>query len=959
MGVHAVQKTEADAIIEHLLALDDAPARAQLVRQYPVVAWDEIVTTLTEKAWQEVRIDTHRAKRLADAALDVAQTIGSPSLLARSFRAKANAMYALDDHTEAIQLHERAIALFEQTGEEAELARTLSGSIQPLLLLGRYDQAIAAGERASAIFRQQGNTRRLARLEINLGNIYHRQDRFAEALAFYERAYEQLLAHDDAEGLAAVLSNLSLCHISLNDFPKALELHQVARRHCEQKAMPILVAYADYNIAYLYFLRGEYGRSIQMLRDASVSAKKAQDAYQLALCNLDLSEIYLELNLSAEAGELGRAANEAFHELGFGYEAAKALGFAAIAASRQGQAFEAVKLFARAKEMFVQDHNQVWPSLIDLYEALVLFTEGRLFEARRLCAAAHEFFRTSTSMRGKAVLAELLLARIALRLGDSNLAKQHCGRALTDLASLDSPTLLYQAEFLAGEVERATGNDDAAYQSYRRARAAVERLRSSLRGEELKIAFFENKLEVYESLVDLCLRRRDSFEEAFAYIEQAKSRTLMDLLNQPVHVPTAADPGQSELVRSIRNLREELNWYYNLIEREQLRPEERSQARVQQLEQQARSRESDLMKAIKEATVAEANEAGLQVPSNLSLEDIRSVIAADTALIEFFCAHDRIVVCVLTRDELHICPVTVQPRIQKLLQLLQFQMSKFRLDPQYVATFSQPLLESTDAHLKSLYRELIAPIRHLLDARHAVQHVVFLQHGLLHYVPFHALHDGDSYLIDRFTISYAPSASIYAHCQTRHVNTDAAGTSLILGVPDERTPAILAEVNALAQILPNARVFMGDDATEDVLRTYGPQSKSVHIATHGYFRQDNPMFSSIRLGTSHLSLYDMAHLQLPVELIALSGCATGLNVVTPGDELMGLVRGLLQAGAQSLVLSLWDVHDDSTKEFMVEFYNQLQQGFSKARAIQTASVRLRESRPHPYYWAPFLLIGKD
>jgi CHAT domain-containing protein len=951
MSVQAVQKTESDAIIERLLALDDTPSRAQLVAEQPAITWDEIVNTLTEKVWQEVRIDTHRAKRLAQAALDVAQALNNPSLLARGLRAKANAMYALDEHAEAVQLHEQAIALFEQTGEEAELARTLSGSIQSLLLLGRYDQALSAGERAGAIFQQQGNTRRLARLEINIGNIYHRQDRFTEALVFYERAYEQMLAHDDAEGLAAVLSNLSLCHISLNDFPKALELHQVARRHCEQKGMPILVAYADYNIAYLYFLRGEYGRSIQMLRDASVSAKKANDPYQLALCNLDLSEIYLELNLSTEAGELGRAANAAFHDLGFGYEAAKALGFAAIASSRQGQAFEAVKLFAQAKEMFVRDQNQVWPSLIDLYEALVLFTEGRLFEARRLCASAHEFFCTS-SMRGKAVLADLLLARIALRLGDTKLAKQHCGMALTDLSNLDSPTLLYQAEFLMGEVERVTGNEDAAYESYCRARTAVERLRSSLRGEELKIAFFENKLEVYESLVDICLRRQNSFEEAFAYIEQAKSRTLMDLLNQPIHVPTAVDPGQSELVRSIRNLREELNWYYNLIEREQLRPEERSQERVQQLEQQARSRESDLMRAVKEATVAEANEAGLQVPSNMSLEEIRSVLSADTALVEFFCTHDRVIVCVLTRDKLHICPVTVQSRIQKLLQFLQFQMSKFRLDPQYVATFSQALLESTEAHLKSLYQELIAPIRHLLTARH----VVFVQHGLLHYVPFHALHDGESYLIDRFSISYAPSASIYAHCQTKAVN--ATGDSLILGVPDERTPAIRAEVDVLARILPNAKLFIGEEATENVLHTYGPRSKSVHIATHGYFRQDNPMFSSIRLGTSHLSLYDMAHLELPVELVVLSGCATGLNVVTPGDELMGLVRGLLQAGAQSLILSLWDVHDDSTKEFMVEFYTQLQEGRSQAEAMQSASISLRQHRPHPYHWAPFLLIGK-
>jgi len=118
------------------------------------------------------------------------------------------------------------------------------------------------------------------------------------------------------------------------------------------------------------------------------------------------------------------------------------------------------------------------------------------------------------------------------------------------------------------------------------------------------------------------------------------------------------------------------------------------------------------------------------------------------------------------------------------------------------------------------------------------------------------------------------------------------------------------------------------------------------------------MFSSIRLGGSYLSLYDLYHLKLPAELVTLSGCATGLNVVRPGDEVVGLVRGLLEAGAQSLVLSLWDVHDRSTKEFMIAFYTQLQQGHSKAGALQRAMIDLRKQYPHPYYWAPFTLIGK-
>jgi len=142
------------------------------------------------------------------------------------------------------------------------------------------------------------------------------------------------------------------------------------------------------------------------------------------------------------------------------------------------------------------------------------------------------------------------------------------------------------------------------------------------------------------------------------------------------------------------------------------------------------------------------------------------------------------------------------------------------------------------------------------------------------------------------------------------------------------------------------------------LRENGASSRTIHIATHGYFRQDNPMFSSIRLGGSYLSLYDLYHLKLPADLVVLSGCATGLNVVRPGDEQIGLVRGLLRAGAHSLVLSLWDVHDRSTQEFMVSFYSKMQQGLSKPTAIQSAMVELRERSPHPYYWAPFLLIGK-
>ena len=942
-----------DLRVRELVALPDDAARERYLALHRGLATSELVTELTGRVHKEVRVDADGALRLADVAISVARTLASHDPLAEAFRSKANALYILGRHSEAVEHHQRAAGLFESSGNREQLARTLSGSMQPWLLQGKYDEALAAAERARGIFIQLGNRLRVARVDINLGNVFYRQDRFDEALECYERAYEELLHHHDAEGMAAVLSNLAVCYITLNRFAKALEVYENARRHCEKEGMPLLVAQADYNIAYLYFLRGEYGRAIEMLRAARASAKKLSDGYHVALCNLDLSELYIELNLGAEAGELARDAHAAFEQLGMGYEAAKALAFAAIAASQQGQSFEGLKLFAEAKERFVREKNLVWPSLIDLYQALVLYNEGRLFEAKRLCAAAEEFFRDSTLPR-KAILAELLSGRIAFRMGDVEGAMQRCRATLDRLQTLDAPVLRYQAELMAGQLELARGRHADAFERFKGARTDLETLRGNLRGEELKIAFFRNKLEVYERLVELCMTGQGSFAEAYAFIEQAKSRALLDLLVQPLHTPAPDDAGQSELVRSIRNLREELNWYYNLIEREQLRPEERSQERIEMLERQARARETDLMRSLQEATLAEAAEAGLRAASHVPLEEVRAALPADAAIVEYFLVQDRFVACVITHNDLQLVPVTLQSRVANAMRLLQFQLSKFRLDPQYVETFSDALLQSTQAHLKSLYAELIEPVAPFVSG---AEHLILVPHGLLHYIPFHALYDGTNYLADRVTVSYAPSASVYAVCRQKPA-AETGGDFLVMGVDDALAPSIRDEATTVAAMFDGTKLFLGAAASEDVLRAHAPHCRMVHIATHGYFRQDNPMFSSIRLGGSYLSLYDLYHLRLPTDLVVLSGCATGLNSVTPGDELIGLSRGLLHAGAQSVVLSLWDVHDKSTAEFMTAFYAGLRDGKSKAESLRSAMITLRERYPHPYHWAPFVLVGR-
>jgi CHAT domain-containing protein len=179
-----------------------------------------------------------------------------------------------------------------------------------------------------------------------------------------------------------------------------------------------------------------------------------------------------------------------------------------------------------------------------------------------------------------------------------------------------------------------------------------------------------------------------------------------------------------------------------------------------------------------------------------------------------------------------------------------------------------------------------------------------------------------------------------------------------MGIPDERAPQILAEVESVAAILPKTELFLGGQATADVLKNKGSQSALLHIATHGTYRQDNPMFSGIRLGDGYLNLYDLYQMRLSTRHVTLSGCATGMNFVAAGDELLGLQRGLFCAGAASLLLSLWDVHDRSTAGLMQSFYRSYIESGDMAASLQSAMKQLRQQNPHPYFWAPFVLVGQ-
>ncbi|MBI3664388.1 MAG: CHAT domain-containing protein [Acidobacteria bacterium] len=941
-------------LIAQLGALEAEPAREEFLRQHAELHDRAVVLRIAEDAAKTAREDMDRASRLAGAASWLADFLNDDYCRARSARTTGHVLGLSGKYQEALECYQSSLVLFDHQGEEIESGVTLSSSLQPLILLGQYEEAFRRAQRAQQIFERHGDRLRLARLQSNLANILHRQDRFAEARDLYRQAQHALEEFGQHRDVAVALSNLAVCCISLNDFMSALDAYQQARAYCEQHNMPLLLAQADYNIAYLYYLRGEYPRAIELYQATRVFCEKAGDGYHRALCDLDQSEMYLDLRLSKEGAQLAQQAFASFEEMNMGYEAAKALAFLAIASSHQRKPFRALELFDKARQRFVAEQNSVWPALIDLHAALVYYHEGRAFEARRRCDAALEAF-AGTPLSGKAALSEVLRAALHLQAQELEEAERWCRAALRRLEFAGTSAVRYQGSLVLGQVQEARDNLPASVEAYRQALTDLEALPVRLHAEELKIAFLPDKLAVYESLVAASMAvsgAEKGKEEAFAVIERAKARQLSDLVAFRAHSLPAPAGTRSGLVEQVKSLREELNWYYRQIDLQELRQEASSAGQIAELRQRTREHEAHLVKTMSDSQASDEEFLSLQNAGTISLDAIRSMLSADSVLLEYYVARGMIYACVVDRERVEVVPVTPEARARTLTRLLQDQFSKFRLGPEYAQSFVRPMREATEALLKELNAELIAPLRKHLQA----PRWIIIPHGFLHYLPFHALFDGAKFLIEDFTISYAPSASVfYLSCTKR--NSASGGTAILAPALAQR-PRLADEVEAITSLIPGAKVFLGDDASEECLQRSAEASCRIHLQTEAVYRRDNPMFSSLRLGRSWLTLFDLYQLRLPVEMIILSGCGPGINSGGNGEELLGLIRGMLYAGAESVLATLWNSPNDSAAAFQTSFYPQLRDNPDRAQVFRRAMLNCRERHPHPYFWAPFILSGK-
>jgi CHAT domain-containing protein len=908
--------------------------------------------------------DPGRAQRLAALCADLADGAAAPAAVPRAAYIHLKIHAENGEFNAALRMAKAAHDGYVALGKNLEALRTHVGRMSVLLELGRYREALDAGQLVLDSLGDAGEldvapTEEQSKLlsalvHQNRGICYEYMGHYDEALRAYADAEEHYRDLGMTERIGEILDNRGAILLHLGRGSEALAAHEEAAAVFARAGLTLSHAKALSNVGEANRQLANYARSLDAFEQARRLLRSLEAFHEECFILRNTADTYLELNLYSEALNAYEEVNGWLRDLGISHDRARALwgmGSTLIALSNLKEAERALR---EAADKFAAAGNAPMLSGVMLEQASVLAARGgreaALETARRALELASERGWVVGQVYAHLRLSDLLLPNV-------DRAEPHllASQKLADRLSL--PHLRFRLNERLGHLRRLQGRNEEARVLLEAATEEIERFRGTIAQEAMRASFLRDKTAAYEDLILLHLAREDEegVRRAFAVVERAKSRALVDLLTGVVdRVPAAST--DRELEEQLLELQADLNATYNRL-LDFTDAQEEHKTLIPDLQKRAVELERQISRLRLHASSSDP------FTDPVSHADVQEELPSDVVLLTYHVVGDEIMAFVSTGDDMRVSRNLGSVEVvAELLQQLSIQWDRFRVGPEFVRQHMALLERSTRQVLTQLYTVLVAPLEPLLEelggrpAAGSSEKMVIVPQGLLYQVPFHAMSDGERYLVERFEISYAPSARIYSLCQqqTRRVSDRA----LVMSVADPLIPAVTEEARAVARHLSGADVFNGARATIDALRNASSDCYVLHLACHGLFRADNPMFSSLKLHDGWLTAADVMQLDLAGALVTLSACESGRNEVFAGDELIGLTRAFLGVGASTLVVSLWLVQDEATAELMEKYYERLGDGASPAEALRAAQLEIKDERPHPYYWAPFVLVGK-
>ena len=786
-------------LAQQLLGLPDVEAQRRFLEAHTPQLNDDVASALKDQADQFLRADVSRSLQTADLIFYLAELTHNPNHRALGLLAEANAhAIGKGQYQQADALYDQAAHIYRDHNLVVEHAKSQKGKIWALTNLGRYTEALRIGEWAANILGDNGEWKTLAGLTMNLGIVHSRAGDDAKSLKFFDRAealYRRVGAEEEPAWYWAHI-NRAVALRTLGRFDESIQAAQTAWRGLEGLGQKVAAARARQNLALTYFVLGRYNEALEHLdqvRDVFLADGRQRDAMRVELF---ICDCLLQLRRFGDVFEKCRRVRDLFAELGTRDVVAQAILDESVAYAGLGRYAEALESLAEARQIFEEKGNRAKVAYTNLETAALLLRQGRHAEGMATAQACAAIFR-EFELAVEEAHAQLIASQAALALGDLDQASELVSHALSVGEARDVPDLRYQGRHLAALIVGAQGNRGGALIAFDRAIEEVERLRGQLM-LEYRVSFLEDKERIYEDVVALCL---DMVEPALGleYAERAKSRTLLDLLAYRLDLSIQARAASDQpLVAELLQLRDQRDQVYRRWESGR-ESGERSWSLAGEISEQAQKEILALEQRITELwhklLVHNADYARDAALWTVRTEPVQPYLPPDTMLVEYFVVHGKLVVFLVTAE-------TVEARrldsdLAQLQNHLKFLWLNLKSAPvSALQGKAASLVANAQGIFTRLHELLFAPIA---EAVAPYQRLIVVPHGALHYVPFHALYDGASYLIQRCEISYLPGSSLLRYRRETHSDNTSA---LIVGHPNGgHLPHAVHEARSIASLL--------------------------------------------------------------------------------------------------------------------------------------------------------------
>jgi len=491
------------------------------------------------------------------------------------------------------------------------------------------------------------------------------------------------------------------------------------------------------------------------------------------------------------------------------------------------------------------------------------------------------------------------------------------------------------------------GQVDAALRSFLKAAELLESDRRKLSDESGRGAFLEDKMEIFHHSILLLLQLRN-YSKAFELVERSRSRALADLLqSQKIKF---AKPGDRAFYAEALNLGSQISRLQkDLLNRRAGGSGEQDTVKIAAAEKEIRRLEGDYLKLVGNVSSSGSRLRELVASQPASLADLQQAMKREGfETLAYISYENQVVLWHISGDAVHARSVgLVRAHLMKKVSALRRSLEDLN------GKFDEK-------SARELFLFLIQPALQWIKS----DRLVIIPHDDLHYIPFQALIDPATgrALGERFAVSYAPSATVLLRLK----KSESIRQGRLLAVADPSIPGARREVEAIGRLYPNrSRIISDALVKEDELKRMAGGYDILHLSVHGQFVFEEPLLSHLKLrrgknDDGQLTAAEMFGLPLEnARLVTLSACEIGQAQATRANELIGMARALFYSGANCLALSLWKVEPASTALWMETFYREAQTK-TPVEAARAALIAVKNDPrySHPYFWSPFILIGR-